>query len=216
MTESIQDLKRTPLHALHLELGAKMVPFAGYDMPVQYPSGILSEHKHTRAEAGLFDVSHMGQFRITGDKPAAALERLVPGEIRALAVGSMRYTQFTNDAAGILDDLMVTNGGDHLFLVVNASRKEADLAHLKAGLSGAMEVEYLEDRTLLALQGPKAAAVLARGAPEVAKLVFMTATTISLCGIDCTVSRSGYTGEDGFEISVPADMAEGVGAAVAG
>ncbi len=199
---------RTPLHALHLSLGAKMVPFAGYEMPVQYAAGIMAEHLHTRARAGLFDVSHMGQLRLAGADAATALEALVPGDIRALAPGRMRYSLFTNDKGGILDDLMVTNAGDHLFLVVNAARKAADLAHLRRGLAGKATLTPLEDRALLALQGPAAAAVLARLAPETAAMPFMTGTALTLAGAPCFVTRSGYTGEDGFEISAPAIAAE--------
>ncbi len=180
-----------------------MVPFAGYDMPVQYPTGILAEHLHTRQAAGLFDVSHMGQLRLSGDDRVAVLEALIPGDIAALAVGRIRYSQLTNDRGGIKDDLMVTNGGDHLYLVVNAACKDADIAHLRAGLRGAARLEVVTDRALLALQGPLAADVLARLAPDVAALAFMSAGTFDLAGQSCLVSRSGYTGEDGFEISVP-------------
>jgi aminomethyltransferase len=200
--------QRTPLHALHLSLGAKMVPFAGYDMPVHYAPGIMAEHLHTRAKAGLFDVSHMGQLRLAGSGAAAALETLVPGDIRSLAPGRMRYTLFTNDRGGILDDLMVTQAGDHLFLVVNAACKAQDIAHLQRGLAGAAVVTPLWDRALLALQGPATAAVLARLAPASAKLGFMTGAALTVDGIACFVTRSGYTGEDGFELSVPGDAAE--------
>ena len=193
--------KRTPLYDLHVELGAKMVPFAGYAMPVQYPAGILTEHRHTRDQAGLFDVSHMGQVRLRGDAVAQALETLVPGDIQGLTPGAIRYTQFTNDAGGILDDLMVTNAGDHLYLVVNAACKDADLAHLAAGLSGC-DVTMDDGRALIALQGPAAAAVMARLAPESASLGFMRAAAMTVAGIPCWISRSGYTGEDGFEISL--------------
>jgi len=204
---SDQSLQTTPLDALHRELGARMVPFAGYDMPVQYPLGILNEHKHTRQAAGLFDVSHMGQVRLSGEGVVAALETMVPGDIAGLDVGGIRYTLFTNDAGGILDDLMVTRNADHLFAVVNAACKDADIAHLQTHL-GSDAVEVLTDRALLALQGPAAATVLARHAPPSADLKFMTAADMDVAGAACFVSRSGYTGEDGFEISVPAGAAE--------
>jgi aminomethyltransferase len=203
-----QALHHTPLHDLHLGLGAKMVPFAGYAMPVQYPPGVMAEHLHTRSKAGLFDVSHMGQLRLSGADAARALEALVPGEIQALAPGRMRYTLLTNETGGILDDLMVTNAGDHLLLVVNAARKAEDLTHLCAGLHGDMVLTPLEDRALLALQGPAAAAALDRLAPGVAGMKFMTGAAMAIDGISCFVTRSGYTGEDGFEISVPAAAAE--------
>ena len=201
-------LLHTPLHALHLELGAKMVPFAGYSMPVSYPQGILAEHRLCRESAVLFDVSHMGQLRLTGEDAAAALETLVPVDITGLAPGKQRYALFTNDAGGILDDLMVTRREDHLFLVVNAACKEADTAHLRARLSTRCLIEPLPERGLLALQGPKAAAVMARLAPELARLTFMTGGAATIHGIACFATRSGYTGEDGFEISVPAADAE--------
>ncbi|NYZ14296.1 glycine cleavage system aminomethyltransferase GcvT [Azospirillum sp. RWY-5-1] len=201
MTEAPDTLKTTPLHGLHLELKARMVPFAGYDMPVQYPMGIMKEHQHTRARAGLFDVSHMGQVRLFGDDPAAALESLVPGDIRGLKPGRMRYTLFTNEAGGILDDLMVTNADGHLFLVVNAARKEHDIAHLTERLKGRAEVEPLPDAALMAIQGPEAAAVLARFIPEAATMAFMSYLPATFDGIPVIVTRSGYTGEDGYEIS---------------
>ncbi|SFA71650.1 aminomethyltransferase [Collimonas sp. OK607] len=194
---------RTPLYQLHLELGAKMVPFAGYEMPLQYPSGILKEHNHTRSQAGLFDVSHMGQLRLSGAGAAAALESLVPVDIVDLPVNQQRYALFTNQQGGILDDLMVANAGDHLFLVVNAACKQQDTAHLREHLSSLCQIEELSDRSLLALQGPAAAAVMARIAPDSAKMVFMQTAKFTLAGSECFVSRSGYTGEDGFEISVP-------------
>ena len=204
------DLKQTPLHSRHVALGAKMVPFAGYDMPVQYPAGIMAEHKHTREASGLFDVSHMGQCFLKGPDhatTAAALEALTPGDFLSLEPGQQRYTQFTNDEGGILDDLMVTRpageGSDgDLFLVVNAACKEADFARLKAGMPDSVQVEILEDRALLALQGPGTHAVMERLSPEAAEMTFMTAKPCTIAGIDCHASRSGYTGEDGFEISV--------------
>jgi aminomethyltransferase len=185
-----------------------MVPFAGYLMPVQYPTGIIKEHQHTRAAAGLFDVSHMGQILLRGDGAAAALETLVPVDIQDLAPGRQRYALFTNDDGGILDDLIVTNAGDHLYLVVNAACKEQDLAHLREHLSCTIEPHF--ERAVLALQGPQAAAALASLAPESGELVFMTAREMDVAGVSCFVSRSGYSGEDGFEISMPADAAEAV------
>ena len=205
-------LKRTPLHALHLSLGAKVVPFAGYDMPVQYAAGVLKEHLHTRNAAGLFDVSHMGQVALRPKSgrvkdAALALERLLPQDILALGSGRQRYAQFTNAEGGILDDLMVANFGDHLFVVVNAACKEADEAHLRAHLSESCQIDSLSDRALLALQGPKAEAVLAKFCAEAPAMRFMDAGPHEVAGLACFVSRSGYTGEDGFEISVPADRA---------
>jgi aminomethyltransferase len=208
VTDTDSPLKTTPLHALHVELGGKMVPFAGYDMPVQYPAGILAEHLHTRAQAGLFDVSHMGQVRLDGDDPAGALETLVTNDLQRLGVGEICYNLFTNDAGGILDDLMVTRADDHLYVVVNAACKDADIAHMQTNLPAGTALTLLADRALLALQGPAAAAVLARHAPGSAGLLFMNAAEMAIAGIPCKVSRSGYTGEDGFEISVPADSAE--------
>jgi glycine cleavage system T protein (aminomethyltransferase) len=204
---SADSLKRTPLADLHRELGAKMVPFAGYEMPVQYPTGIIAEHQHTREHAGLFDVSHMGQIRLEADNfnaAAAALERLVPGDVAGLQPGRMRYTQLTNPAGGILDDLMVARRGEHLFLVVNAGQKEADATHLRDDLVGRARIETLFDRALLALQGPSAAAVLMRFDSRAAEMGFMTVADLSIQGVPCIVSRSGYTGEDGFEISAAA------------
>jgi aminomethyltransferase len=206
-------LKKTPLHGLHVSLGGKMVPFAGYDMPVQYPAGVLKEHLHTRKQAGLFDVSHMGQLRLLPksgkvEDAARALERLVPQDIVAIAPGRQRYAQFTNADGGILDDLMVANFGDHLFLVVNAACKAEDEAHLRANLSDDCVIEQLADRALIALQGPKAESALAKLCAEAPSLKFMDTGPHKVAGLDCFVSRSGYTGEDGFEISVPAADAE--------
>jgi len=203
-----QELLVTPLHALHIEMGAKMVPFAGYDMPVQYALGVRKEHIHCREAAGLFDVSHMGQLYLRGANAAKALEALVPVDIMDLPAGKQRYAFFTNEQGGILDDLMVTNLGDHLFVVVNAACKEQDIAHIQAHLPEDVEMELIDDRALLALQGPKAAEVLARLNPVVSDMVFMDAVTVELLGVECLVSRSGYTGEDGYEISVPADKAD--------
>ncbi|MEH6690917.1 MAG: glycine cleavage system aminomethyltransferase GcvT [Pseudorhizobium pelagicum] len=205
-------LKKTPLHALHLSLGAKMVPFAGYDMPVQYPAGVMKEHLQTRTAAGLFDVSHMGQVIVkavsgTYADAAMALERLVPVDILGLKQGRQRYGFFTDDNGNILDDLMIANRGDHLLVVVNAACKEADVAHMQAHLAGC-SVTLLTDRALLALQGPKAETVLASLASDVSSMKFMDVREVSLVGSPCIVSRSGYSGEDGFEISVPADKAE--------
>jgi aminomethyltransferase len=206
-------LKHTPLHALHASCGGKMVPFAGYDMPVQYATGVLREHLHTRTSAGLFDVSHMGQIALRPKSgkvadAALALERLVPQDILGVAAGRQRYAQFTNAAGGLLDDLMVANFGSHLFVVVNAACKAEDEAHLRANLSDVCVIEPLADRALIALQGPKAFSVLEKFCPEAPAMRFMDAGPHTVDGIDCLVSRSGYTGEDGFEISVPAEHAE--------
>jgi aminomethyltransferase len=204
-------LKHTPLHALHVAHGGKMVPFAGYDMPVQYSTGVLREHLHTRKATGLFDVSHMGQIVLRAksgqiEDAARALERLVPQDILSLPAGRQRYAQFTNRDGGILDDLMVANLGSHLFLVVNAACKAADEAHLREHLSETCVIEPLPDRALIALQGPKAETVLAKLGADVPAMRFMDAGPRRLDGIDCFVSRSGYTGEDGFEISVPGEQ----------
>src|SRR5882757_3030761 len=207
------ELKRTRLHALHVASGGKMVPFAGYDMPVQYASGVLREHLHTRSHAGLFDVSHMGQIELRPrsgrvEDAALALEQLVPQDILSVAPGRQRYAQFTNDAGGILDDLMVANFGSHVFLVVNAACKADDEAHLRAHLSDVCVIESLPDRALIALQGPKAESVLTKFCADAAAMRFMDSGPHLVNGIECFVSRSGYTGEDGFEISVPAEHAE--------
>ena len=211
-----ETLAQTPLHALHLELGARMVPFAGYDMPVQYPLGVLKEHLHTREQAGLFDVSHMGQVLLRGANAARALESLVPVDILDLPIGTQRYALFTDENGGILDDLMVARlADDELFLVVNAACKEQDLAHLQKHLGEQCAIESLfESRALLALQGPAAAAVLGRLAPEVRAMTFMQFASVNLQGVACYVSRSGYTGEDGYEISVPVAEAEALARAL--
>lgn len=203
-----ETLLHTPLFALHEELGARMVPFAGYAMPVQYPSGVRKEHLHTRAAAGLFDVSHMGQVYITGENAGAELERLVPVDVIDLPVGKQRYAFFTNDEGGILDDLMITRMTDGYYLVVNAACKDADIAHLRANLGESTELEVMESHALIAIQGPKAAEVMIRIQPELANMVFMDNLVVDIAGINCFVSRSGYTGEDGFEISVPAAQCE--------
>lgn len=208
MADAKTDLKTTPLDSLHRELGARMVPFAGYAMPVQYPSGIIKEHTQCRTGAVLFDVSHMGQIRLDGADAAEALETLVPGDIKALKPGRQRYSLFTDHNGGILDDLMIANAGDHLFLVVNAACKAQDLALLEAGLDGRAVVTAMFDRGLLALQGPKAADVLAKLNPEVATMRFMDVRPVDLGGIATFISRSGYTGEDGYEISVAAEEAD--------
>lgn len=205
------DLLTTPLHALHLELGAKMVPFAGYDMPVQYPAGIMAEHLHTRDKAGLFDVSHMGQVILTGasyEAIATAFETLVPMDVQGLGVNRQRYGFFTNAEGGILDDLMFANRGDHLFVVVNAACKADDIAHMKAALEPAVTVAPVTDRALLALQGPAAERVLGALVPPAAEMRFMDVAVSAWDGAELWISRSGYTGEDGYEISVPAAMAE--------
>lgn len=202
-------LSITPLDGLHRELGARMVPFAGYAMPVQYPTGIIAEHTWCRTHASLFDVSHMGQAWLTGDDVAAALETLVPASYKELKAGRTRYTVFTNDDGGILDDLMITHVGPNTwFMVVNAACKEADFARLQAQIGERVKIEVLTDRALLALQGPKAAEVMAHFAPASSAMVFMQAGPLDVAGIPCFVTRSGYTGEDGFEISVPCDQAE--------
>ena len=199
-------LAKTCLHQHHLSYGAKMVPFAGYDMPVQYPNGLLWEHRHTRKHAGLFDVTHMGQIRLQGPSAAAELEMLVPADIQGIQPGRQRYTYFMNENGGILDDLMVTNQGESgLLLVVNAARKEHDLAWLQQHLN--CPIQYLEDRALIALQGPDAAAVLQSLLPQTENMRFMDAIATNWQGAELWISRSGYTGEDGFEISIPASDA---------
>jgi len=201
----MSDLLQTPLHGLHVELGARMVPFAGYDMPVQYALGVMKEHLHCRARAGLFDVSHMGQVIVRHADgfagAAAAMEALVPVSILALGENRQRYGFFTNDAGGIMDDLMLANRGDHFFVVVNAACKDADIAHMRAGLAGC-EIEEITDRALLALQGPEAEAVLGALVPGVAAMTFMDVAVLPSAFGELWISRSGYTGEDGYEISV--------------
>jgi aminomethyltransferase len=216
LSSSDHDLLRTPLYDLHVELGAKMVPFAGYDMPVQYPMGILTEHQHTRSGAGLFDVSHMGQIRLSAESfaaIAAALESLCPADFQVLKPGQQRYSFFTNEAGGILDDLMVTRAGkgdekDHLIMVVNAGCKHQDLAHLRTHLGNRCEIEPMFGRALLALQGPRAGAVMQKIAPPSTEMKFMTGRPLNVGGMECFVTRSGYTGEDGFEISASAGEAD--------
>ncbi len=206
------DLLRTPLYDFHVEKGAKLVPFAGYEMPVQYPLGVMNEHKHCRAKAGLFDVSHMGQVLLTPksgniEDACLALETLVPMDICALKPGRQRYAFFTNDNGGILDDLMVANRGDHLFIVVNAACKDADIAHMQNKISDSCEINVVDDRALVALQGPDAETVLSALIPDVADYKFMDVAIVDYDGMELWISRSGYTGEDGYEISVPADNA---------
>jgi glycine cleavage system T protein (aminomethyltransferase) len=206
-------LMRTPLHDLHVALGAQMAPFAGYEMPIRYPLGIMKEHLHTRAAAGLFDISHMGQIALRPRNGsltdvASALERLAPVDVLGLATGRQRYGFFTNADGGVIDDLMIAHCGDHILLFVNASRKVIDEGHLRAAVSRICTIEVLEDRALLALQGPEAERVLGRLAPDSATMRFMDVRSLVIADSACLVTRSGYTGEDGFEISVAASEAE--------
>ena len=201
-------LLKTPLHALHTELGARLVPFAGYEMPVQYAGGLIAEHRHTREAAGLFDVSHMGQLRLVGADAAAALETLMPVDVLSLGVDRQRYGLLLSDEGSILDDLMFVNRGDHLFLIVNGACKQADIAHIQARIGDRCRVEPMPEQALLALQGPQAARVLERLVPGVGALVFMTGGAFAWQGAPLYITRSGYTGEDGFEISLPGDRAE--------
>ncbi|WP_430300220.1 glycine cleavage system aminomethyltransferase GcvT [Ramlibacter paludis] len=208
MSAPQEELKKTPLHALHLELGARMVPFAGYAMPVQYPAGLMAEHHQTRDSAGLFDVSHMGQLRLVGPDAAKAFETLMPVDVQDLAVGKQRYGLLLTDDGTIIDDLMFVNRGDDLFVIVNGACKAGDIAHMQQKIGSRCQVIPLPDRGLLALQGPKAVDALKRIVPGVEKLVFMTGGRYDWKGADLFITRSGYTGEDGFEISVPGDRAE--------
>ncbi len=212
---STADLLTTPLNALHLELGARMVPFAGYSMPVQYPAGLMAEHLHTRAAAGLFDVSHMGQLKLIGPDAAAAFETLMPVDVIGLAEGKQRYGLLLADDGTIIDDLMFFNqGNDTLFVIVNGACKAGDIAHIQARIGSRCQITTLPDQGLLALQGPQAAAALSRLLPGVEKLVFMTGGTFTWNGAELFITRSGYTGEDGFEISVPGDKAEALARAL--
>ncbi len=236
MSATDTPLSKTPLNALHLELGARMVPFAGYSMPVQYPAGLMAEHHHTRSAAGLFDVSHMGQLRLVGPDAAAALESLIPVDVIGLAVGKQRYGLLLNDEGGTIDDLMffnlgedrsvagppqdasapsggsephaVSKRGGNIFVIVNGACKVGDIAHIQQKIGSRCEVIPMPDMALLALQGPQAVTALARLAPGVEQLVFMTGGRFTVAGCDCFLTRSGYTGEDGFEISVPSDQAD--------
>ncbi len=208
------ELRTTPLHALRLALGGRMVPFAGYSLPVQYPAGLIAEHRHTREAAGLFDISHMGQLRLEGAGAAAALESLIPADFIGLGVGKQRYGLLLSDEGTILDDLMVVNRGDDLFVIVNGACKEADLAHIQQRIGTRCRVVNMPERSLLALQGPKAVDAFRRLVPGVEKLVFMTGARFPWQGGDLHVTRSGYTGEDGFEISVDASQAEALARAL--
>ena len=208
MSPSVDTLFKTPLHDLHVELGARMVPFAGYSMPVQYPAGLMAEHLHTRTAAGLFDVSHMGQLRLEGSDAAAAFESLMPVDVIDLPVGKQRYGLLLNDAGGIMDDLMFFNTGSSIFIIVNGACKAVDIAHIQQKIGMQCKVTPMPEMALLALQGPQAVTAFSRLAPGVEKLVFMTGGRFDVAGCDCFLTRSGYTGEDGFEISVHADQVE--------
>jgi aminomethyltransferase len=207
-------LLKTPLHGLHLSLGARMVPFAGYDMPVQYPAGLMAEHQHTRAAAGLFDVSHMGQIRLVGTEAARALETLIPMDVWGLGLHQQRYGLLLNEQGGIIDDLMFVNRGDDFLLIVNGACKVNDIAHIQAHIGQRCQVIPLPEQALLALQGPQACQALARLLPGVSQLVFMTGAAFSWQGHALYITRSGYTGEDGFEISVPAPAASALAQAL--
>ena len=206
-----QTLRKTPLNALHREFGAKLTEFAGYEMPVQYRLGILGEHQHTRKKAGLFDVSHMGQVILSGqsyEETALALEKVLPMDVLGLEIGRQRYGFLTNDDGGILDDLMFSNRGDHIFVVLNAACKDSDIKYLRSLLEPNISIKEIENRALIALQGPASEAVLGKYHPQIKNMKFMDVETLPIDGSECWISRSGYTGEDGFEISIPAEAAE--------
>jgi len=208
-----QALKRTPLYELHCELGAKLTEFAGYEMPVQYSLGILGEHQHTRTKAGLFDVSHMGQITLRGSsypETALALEKVIPMDVLGLKVGRQRYGFLTTDGGGILDDLMFSNREDHIFVVLNAACKDSDIVHLRTLLEPEISIEVIENRALIALQGPASETVLSEFNSQISAMKFMDIETLSIAGVECWISRSGYTGEDGFEISIPSSAAEAI------
>ena len=206
-----QSLRKTPLNALHREFGAKLTEFAGYEMPVQYRLGILGEHQHTRKKAGLFDVSHMGQVILSGqsyEETALALEKVLPMDVLGLEIGRQRYGFLTTDEGGILDDLMFSNRGDHIFVVLNAACKDSDIKYLRSLLEPNISIKEIENRALIALQGPASEAVLGKYHPQIKNMKFMDVETLPIDGSECWISRSGYTGEDGFEISIPAEAAE--------
>ena len=206
-----QSLRKTPLNALHREFGAKLTEFAGYEMPVQYRLGILGEHQHTRKKAGLFDVSHMGQVILSGqsyEETALALEKVLPMDVLGLEIGRQRYGFLTTDDGGILDDLMFSNRGDHIFVVLNAACKDSDIKYLRSLLEPNISIKEIESRALIALQGPASEAVLGKYHPQIKNMKFMDVETLTIDGAECWISRSGYTGEDGFEISIPAEAAE--------
>ena len=206
-----QSLRKTPLNALHREFGAKLTEFAGYEMPVQYRLGILGEHQHTRKKAGLFDVSHMGQVILSGqsyEETALALEKVLPMDVLGLEIGRQRYGFLTTDEGGILDDLMFSNRGDHIFVVLNAACKDSDIKYLRSLLEPNISIKEIENRALIALQGPASEAVLGKYHPQIENMKFMDVETLTIDGAECWISRSGYTGEDGFEISIPAEAAE--------
>ena len=206
-----QSLRKTPLNGLHREFEAKLTEFAGYEMPVQYRLGILGEHQHTRKKAGLFDVSHMGQVILSGqsyEETALALEKVLPMDVLGLEIGRQRYGFLTTDEGGILDDLMFSNRGDHIFVVLNAACKDSDIKYLRSLLEPNISIKEIESRALIALQGPASEAVLGKYHPQIKNMKFMDVETLTIDGAECWISRSGYTGEDGFEISIPAEAAE--------